>query len=57
MIGDKNVGKTSIINSYCYGNLKGKQKKPKGGLDYAQKVTEIFNKKVLIQIWDTAPGQ
>ncbi len=55
MVGDSNVGKTSIMKCFCEGgpqNLKNIRNTV--GLDYGEKVVSIKGKNVLVQIWDTA---
>lgn len=34
LVGDSNVGKTSILNAYCHSNQHAKPLKPTVGLDY-----------------------
>ena len=53
IIGDTNVGKTSFLNRFCYGTYK-KKVPCTVGLEYGQKVTKVVDKRVLIQLWDTA---
>lgn len=53
LIGDSGVGKTSFLNRFCYGNFK--HNIPcTVGLDYGQKVVKHNQKKIMIQLWDTA---
>lgn len=51
VLGDSNVGKTSIINSYCNNELSDSNTI---GVDFNCKITEINNKLIKFNIWDTS---
>lgn len=53
LIGDSNVGKTSILKQFCQGQFSEHQKSTIG-LDYGEKIVRIADKQVLVQVWDTA---
>lgn len=53
LIGDSGVGKTSFMNRFCFDKFK--HNIPcTVGLDYGQKVIKISERKIMIQLWDTA---
>ena len=55
LIGDSAVGKSSIIGKFCDPSQPDNEIKPTTlGLDYFEKTMLIQNKKVLVQLWDTA---
>lgn len=54
LVGDSNVGKTSIMKAFCEGPPALKNIRNTVGLDYGQRVLSIKGKNVLVQIWDTA---
>lgn len=55
LVGDSNVGKTSIMQAFCHPNQhQFKNVKGTVGLDYAQRIANIKGRNVLVQIWDTA---
>lgn len=53
LIGDSNVGKTSILRQFSQKTFKEKES-PTVGLDYGERIINISDKNVLIQVWDTA---
>jgi Ras-related protein Rab-7A len=53
VIGDLNVGKTSLINRYVYNSFSEKYKATIG-VDLFKKDLKYKNNKVCLQIWDTA---
>ena len=53
VLGDSNVGKSSIINKYCKNEFLSKHITTVG-LDFQIKDLNINNKKIKVQIWDTA---
>lgn len=53
LIGDTSVGKTNIVSRYIQDEFSEKAK-PTLGVDFMTKMVEIGDKKVRIQIWDTA---
>jgi small GTP-binding protein len=53
LIGDSNVGKTSILRQFSQKTFKEKEL-PTVGLDYGERIINISDKNVLIQVWDTA---
>lgn len=53
LIGDSNVGKTSIMRQFCERAFNEKEKSTVG-LDYGERIISINEKNVLIQLWDTA---
>ena len=54
LIGDSNVGKTSILHCFCNPDTPLTKTKPTIGLDYGERLVELKGKKVLVQLWDTA---
>lgn len=50
-LGDSNVGKTSIVNSYCDNDFSNSNTI---GVDFNSKITEINNKLIKFNIWDTS---
>lgn len=50
-LGDSNVGKTSIVNSYCNNDFSDSNTI---GVDFNSKITEINNKLIKFNIWDTS---
>jgi small GTP-binding protein len=55
LIGDSNVGKTSIMRKFCKPEASDLESIPSSvGLDYAERIISIQGKNVLVQIWDTA---
>ena len=53
ILGDSNVGKSSLLNKYCKNEFNEKYKTTIG-LDFQIKNLNINNKKIELQIWDTA---
>ena len=53
LIGDSNVGKTSILRQFSQKTFKEKEP-PTVGLDYGERIINISDKNVLVQVWDTA---
>ena len=53
VIGDTNVGKTSLIQRLNQNKFSGTYK-PTIGADFSNKVLEIEDRVVTLQIWDTA---
>jgi len=53
LIGDSGVGKTSFMNRFCSDKFK-HNIQCTVGLDYGQKVIKISERKIMIQLWDTA---
>jgi Ras-related protein Rab-8A len=53
LIGDSNVGKTSILRQFCHRKFNEREKSTVG-LDYGERIISINDKNVLIQLWDTA---
>ena len=53
ILGDANVGKSSLLNKYCKNEFNSKYKTTIG-LDFQTKHLNINNKKILLEIWDTA---
>jgi small GTP-binding protein len=53
IIGDSNVGKTSILNQFCQRNFNDREQNTIG-LDYGERIININERNVLIQLWDTA---
>jgi small GTP-binding protein len=53
LIGDSNVGKTSIMRQFCHRKFHDKEQTTVG-LDYGERIINISDKNVLIQLWDTA---
>jgi small GTP-binding protein len=53
LIGDSGVGKTSFLNRFCFGSFK-RNTTCTVGLDYGQKVIKVVQRKIMIQLWDTA---
>lgn len=53
LIGDSGVGKTSFLNRFCFGKFK--HNIPcTVGLDYGQRVIKLGERRIMIQLWDTA---
>ena len=52
VLGDANVGKTSLLNRYMGKNPA--TTKPTIGADFQKKDVDIGDTKVSVQIWDTA---
>ncbi|KAM3146598.1 hypothetical protein pb186bvf_001128 [Paramecium bursaria] len=52
-LGDENVGKTAIIESFIYDTIPN-QYKPTIGIDFASKIIYLDGQNVRLQIWDTA---
>lgn len=53
LVGDINVGKTSIINSYTQDEFLD-YPPPTVGLNLTSKIMRVYNKSIKVQIWDTA---
>lgn len=53
LIGDSNVGKTSIMRRFCEGKYSPKEQSTVG-LEYGQRVLTLNGTRVLMQLWDTA---
>ena len=55
LVGDSNVGKTSIMHTFCHPqDHQVKLSKGTIGLDYDERIANIKGKNVLVQMWDTA---
>ena len=54
LVGDCNVGKTSIMEAFCHPNNHFRNARPTLGLDYAERTVSIKGRDVLVQLWDTA---
>jgi small GTP-binding protein len=60
IIGDSGVGKTNILLRFCENNFQSSHLTTIGticnnkGIDFKIKTLEIDNKKIRLQIWDTA---
>ena len=54
LIGDSSVGKTSILQSYCHGDILDKYPQATIGVDYHRKILEKNKKKYYLELWDTA---
>jgi small GTP-binding protein len=53
LIGNSGVGKTSFLNRFCFGSFKHNTPSTVG-LEYGQRVIKLGQRKVMIQLWDTA---
>ena len=53
LIGDSNVGKTSLLKKYCENEFSNIYITTVG-IDFQIKYLDINNKKIKLQIWDTA---
>ena len=54
MIGDSNVGKTTLIENFQYKKIN-KIQRPTIGADFMKKIVTLQNgKQVPLQVWDTA---
>lgn len=53
LIGDSGVGKTSFLNRFCSGTFK-HNIQCTVGLEYGQKVIKLNDRKIMVQLWDTA---
>jgi Ras-related protein Rab-1A len=53
ILGDSNVGKSSLLNKYCKNEFNEKYKATIG-VDFQIKILNIDNKKIKLEIWDTA---
>ena len=53
VIGDSNVGKTSIIKRYAHGTFT-KQYRATVGVDFALKILNVGEETVRLQLWDIA---
>lgn len=54
IIGDSGVGKTSLLNQYCY-NKFASNNPPTVGCDFSTKVLNDFKgKNIKLQLWDIA---
>lgn len=53
LIGDSNVGKTSILRQFCHHAFSEKELTTVG-LDYGERIISISDRNVMIQLWDTA---
>ena len=54
VVGDVNVGKTSLLNRYCY-NRFDNFIKPTIGCDFSTKILNNINGKIIrLQLWDIA---
>lgn len=53
LIGDSNVGKTSVVENFKYRSFSGKLQNTIG-VDFSVRTVDIEGKKVKIQVWDTA---
>ena len=53
VLGDQGVGKTAIIQRYCKGTFS-ENYISTVGIDFQNKIVNVKNKKVNLQIWDTA---
>lgn len=54
IIGDSNVGKTSLLNRYCDDSFPSSTLIATVGIDYKTKLIDLDNETVKLQIWDTA---
>ncbi|KRX00274.1 P-loop containing nucleoside triphosphate hydrolase [Pseudocohnilembus persalinus] len=53
VVGDQGVGKTSILNKYCYGKME-KNQAPTIACDFTMKVLEHNGQLIRLQLWDIA---
>jgi small GTP-binding protein len=53
IIGDSNVGKTSILRAFLNKEIP-KTHLPTIGIDFSLKTINVDDKKIKLQIWDTA---
>ena len=53
LVGGEKVGKTAILNQFTSGTFK-TEHRPTIGVDFGTKVLQVDDKKVRVQIWDTA---
>ena len=53
IVGDSNVGKTSLISSLIYNSFKNEYSTTIG-VDFSTKMIEVDNMIVKLQLWDTA---
>ena len=53
VVGEQNVGKTSLLNQYCYKKFDNSSP-PTIGCDYTTKYAQYNGKTLKIQIWDIA---
>ena len=53
VIGDSNVGKTSIIKMYAHGTFT-KQYRATVGVDFALKILNVGEETIRLQLWDIA---
>ena len=53
LIGESNVGKTNILTRYCKDEFKC-ENPATVGIEFAYKISKLFEKTIKLQIWDTA---
>jgi small GTP-binding protein len=53
IIGDSGVGKTNFLMQFCEANFKGTYVATIG-VDFKTKIIQVQNKRIKLQIWDTA---
>lgn len=58
IVGDSGVGKTNIISAFCNSNYQfSSTHLPTIGVDFSAKVIQLQNRRVKLQVWDTAGQQ
>lgn len=53
VVGEQGVGKTCLLNQYCYSRFEANSP-PTIGCDFTTKVTSLSGKTVRLQLWDIA---
>ena len=53
IIGDSNVGKSSLMTKFIYNSMINDYESTVG-VDFGSKMIDVNNKKIKLQIWDTA---
>lgn len=56
IVGQQSVGKTSLVNLYCYGQYN-KIHRPTVGCDYSSKQVEYKSVQANLQLWDIAGNE